>query len=201
MNAVMISLFLSFGVGKLVHAESLVKELTANIKVHSQEIAIEDHQLSSKIFRSINQQSKRFDQLEGVYKLGKFAYCRTVLSQMRCYLYLSLDLNGSLSSPWVDPDFGKGDAIDYIDSKAKNLKASYLLEKNYLLIWFHGKGAKKIFEKIPAAHSIYDQNNGEIRKGEHIVCAHSTDFSCFLKVPLNHIDKKEEEPQIKWDLY
>jgi hypothetical protein len=40
-NAVMILLFLSFGVGDLAHDEPLVKELTANIKVHSQEIAID----------------------------------------------------------------------------------------------------------------------------------------------------------------
>lgn len=185
----------------MVQAEEGVKDLTAAIKVHTQEIAIEDHQLSSEVFRSINQPSKRFDQLAGVYKLGKYIYCRTVLSQMRCYLYLSLDLDGSLSSPWVDPEFGKGDAIDYIDSKAQKLKASYILEKNHLLIWFHGKGARKVFDKIPAAHSIYDQDNGEIRKGEHIVCANSTEFSCFFKVPLNHIEKEEEEPKIKWGLY
>ena len=175
------------------------------LKIHTQEIAIEDHKLSSIMFQKINTLATRFDQLNGVYKLGKFTYCRTVLSEMRCYLYLSLDLDGSLSSPWVDPDFGKGDAIDYVDTKPKITDSNYLVEKDHVFIWFHGGSAREIFSKIPAANLKFDDKNREIRQGKHIVCAvevinEKDKYACFIKVPLNHIKDPKEEPKVQWGL-
>jgi hypothetical protein len=186
----------------LIFFSPLYANEIANIRIHTQEIILDDQKLSTTIFQKLNVPTQRFDQVISGYKLGKYTYCRTHINKLRCYLYLSLDLDGSLSSPWTDSDFGKGDAIDYIYTKTVPTKADYLIESDHVFIWFHGNSAQTIFNKIVAAKTKYDEKKREIRQGKHIVCALDKEnrYACFIKLPLNDQKDFNQEPSVIWAL-
>ena len=183
-----------------------------DLQFFTQEILIEDQKIAKNLFYELsNVPVHKASLVAGLYtKHDRYLSCeRDPDHRFRCYLYLSLEADGSFSSFWSDPDFGKGSLMEAITTKPMKSKTELSVENENLKMKFSGEIANKVFEKsFLAQRSLEEGENfeSETLQGKHIQCTfyeyrddqniEKKFTQCTVSVPINFIPGVEKEEPV-----
>ncbi len=169
--------FFSFLVNTLMisYGYSDVLKAKAEFVLHTNELSIKSNELSKEIYKKLKVRSVGADLYYGLFfKNDEFFFCENNNNkEFKCFIYLSANDPGSVSSYYSDSDYGKGSMTEFIETKPIIEPLSLIIDGNNITIKFKGQMAQRLYKKFKKFNEDIDSSNGvdyKIQSGEHLNC-------------------------------
>lgn len=158
--------------------------LSSDLKFHTQELLISSGGTARELYEAMHVEEKEATLVAGLwFKNDKYLFCWIEpTGDYFCSLYLDFTGKGRLSNFQTDPDYGKGDPVDYIVNKPALGEGKLYPMKWGMDMVVEGELAAFLRKKLYRAP--IDKKRKMIR-GEQIAC---TKTQCLVRVEFSKVD-------------